>query len=77
MIPEIGILFSGNQVSEFLLPFNHLYQDGRVPDFVKFRSIHFNFPVPERYAYLSGTWKMKMAKLKVEGTPTVGWIFKK
>jgi len=39
---------------------------------VKFRSIHFNFPVPERYAYLSGTWKMKMAKPKVEGTPTVG-----
>ena len=28
----------------------------RVPDFVKFRSIHFNFPVPERYTYLSGTW---------------------
>ena len=28
IIPEIGILFGsfGNQVSEFLLPFNHLYQ---------------------------------------------------
>jgi len=25
LIPEIGILFSENQVSEFLLPFNHLY----------------------------------------------------
>ena len=49
----------------------------RVPDFVKFRSIHFNFLVPERYAHLSGTWKMKMAKQKVEGTPTVGLILKK
>jgi len=49
----------------------------RVPDFVKFRLIHFNFLVPERYAYLSGTWKMKMAKPKVEGTPTVGLILKK
>ena len=44
---------------------------------MKFRSIHFNFPAPERYAYLSGTWKMKMAKPKVEGTPTVGLILKK
>jgi len=44
----------------------------RVPEFVKFRSIHFNFSVPERYAYLLGTWKMKMAKPKVKGTPTVG-----
>jgi len=44
---------------------------------VKFRSIHFNFQVPKRYAYLSGTWKMKMAKPKVEGTPTVGLISKK
>ena len=26
IIAEIGILSSGNQVSEFLLPFNHLYQ---------------------------------------------------
>jgi len=26
IIPEIGILSSGNQVSEFLLPFNHFYQ---------------------------------------------------
>jgi len=26
IIPEIGILSSGNQVLEFLLPFNHLYQ---------------------------------------------------
>jgi len=26
IIPEIGIFSSGNQVSEFLLPFNHLYQ---------------------------------------------------
>ena len=26
IIPEIGIFASGNQVSEFLLPFNHLYQ---------------------------------------------------
>jgi len=26
IIPEIGLLFSGNRVSEFLLPFNHLYQ---------------------------------------------------
>ena len=26
IIPEIRILASGNQVSEFLLPFNHLYQ---------------------------------------------------
>jgi len=26
IIPEIGILASGNQVSEFLLPSNHLYQ---------------------------------------------------
>jgi len=26
IIPEIEILCSGNQVSEFLLPFNHLYQ---------------------------------------------------
>ena len=26
IIPEIGILSFGNQVSEFLLPFNHLYQ---------------------------------------------------
>jgi len=30
-----------------------------------------------RYAYLSGTCKMKMAKPKVEGTPTVGLILKK
>ena len=36
-----------------------------------------NFPVPERYAYLSGAWKMEMAKPKVEGTPTVGSISKK
>jgi len=36
-----------------------------------------NFPVPKRYAYLSGSWKMKMAKPKVEGTPTVGSISKK
>jgi len=49
----------------------------RVSDFVKFQSIHFNFRVPESYAYLSGTWKMKMAKPKVEGTPTVGLILKK
>ena len=74
IIPEIRILSSGNQVSEFLLPFNNLYQ---APDFVKFRSIHFNFPVPERYVYLSGAWKMKMAKPKIEGTPTVGLILKK
>jgi len=40
----------------------------------KFRSILFNFPVPERYAYLSGSWKMKMAEPKVEGTRTVGSI---
>jgi len=39
------------------------------PDFLKFWSIHFNFLVPERYAFLSGTCKMKMAKPKVEGTP--------
>jgi len=26
IIPEIGILSFGNQVSEFLFPFNHLYQ---------------------------------------------------
>jgi len=44
---------------------------------MKFRSILLNFPVPERYAYLSGAWKMKMAKLKVAGTPTVGLISKK
>jgi len=50
--------------------------DVRVLDFVKFRLIDFNFPVPERYAYLSRTWKMKMATLKVEGTPTVGSISK-
>ena len=37
----------------------------------------FNFPVPETYAYLSGTWKLKLAKPKVEGTPTVGSILKK
>jgi len=49
----------------------------RVPDLVKFRSILLNFPVRDRYAYLSGTWKMKMAKPKVEGTPTVGSISKK
>jgi len=51
----------------------------RVPDSVKFRSILFNFPVPERlgYAYLSGSWKMKMAKPNVEGTPIVGSISKK
>jgi len=51
----------------------------RVPDFVKFRSIPFNFPVPKRYAHpsLSGTCKMKMAKPKVEGKPTVGSISKK
>jgi len=77
IIPEIGILSFGNQVSEFLLSFNHLYQACLGPDFVKFQSIHINFPVPERYAYLSGTWKMKIAKPKVEGTPTVGLILKK
>jgi len=43
---------------------------------VKFQSIHFIFQVPERYAYLSGTWKMKMAKPKVEEKPTVGLILK-
>ena len=26
IIPEIGILSFGDQVSEFILPFNHLYQ---------------------------------------------------
>jgi len=77
IILEIGILSSGNQVSEFLLPFNHFTRHIRVPEFVKFRSMHFNFPVPERYVYLSGTWKMKMAKPKIEGTPTVGLILKK
>ena len=46
----------------------------RVPDFVSFRLVPFNFPVPETYAYLSGTWKLKLAKPKVEGTPTVGLI---
>jgi len=78
-ISEIGIFSSGNQVSEFLLPFNYLYQASQVPDFVKFQSIHFNFPVSERYAYLrlSGTWKIKLAKPKVEGTPPVGSISKK
>jgi len=45
----------------FGLPPTHL----RVPDLVKFQSILLNFPVPETYAYLSGSWKMKMAKLKV------------
>ena len=40
---------------------------------MKFQSIHFNFLV----AYLSGTLMMKMAKPKVEGTPTVGSILKK
>ena len=49
----------------------------RVPDLIKFRSILLNFPVPERHAYLSGAWKMKMAKPKVDGTPTVGSISKK
>jgi len=49
----------------------------RVPDLVKFRSILLNFPVPERYAYLSGSWKMKLAKPKVEGTPTVWSISEK
>ena len=38
------------------------------------RLVHFNFRVPERYAYLSGSWKLKLAKPKVERTPTVGSI---
>ena len=44
---------------------------------MKFRSILLNFPVPERYAFLSGSCKMKLAKPKVEGTPTVRSISKK
>ena len=44
---------------------------------MSFRSVLFNFPVPERYTYLSGTWKLKLAKPKVEGTPTVRSISKK
>jgi len=46
----------------------------RVLDFVSFRSVPFKVPVPELYAYSSGTWKLKLAKLKVEGTRTVGSI---
>jgi len=54
IIPEIGIFSSGNKVWHFLLPFILLYQAcHRVPDFVRFRSIHFNFPVPQRCSYLS------------------------
>ena len=48
IIPEIGILSFNNQVSEFLLPFNHLYQACSGPGLREVRSIHFNFPVPER-----------------------------
>ena len=44
---------------------------------MSFRSVPFNFPVSKRYAYLSGTWKLKLAKPKVEGTPTVRSISKK
>jgi len=67
IIPEIGIFFSGNKVWHFLLPFLLVYQAcHRVPDFVRFQSIHFNLPVPERQnmcisercAYLSNARKM-------------------
>jgi len=44
---------------------------------VSFRSAPFNFPVPGKNAYLSGTWKLKLAKPKVEGKLTVGSISKK
>jgi len=46
----------------------------RVVDFVSF-----NFPVLERYASFGHldveiAWTLKLAKLKVEGTPTVGGV---
>ena len=37
-------------------------------------SIHFNFPVPERYEYLSGSWMLRLAKPNVGRTLTVGSI---
>ena len=39
-----------------------------------YTSFNFNLPAPERYAHLSGSCKSKLAKPKVEGTPTVGSI---
>ena len=49
----------------------------RVTNLLKFRSILVNFPVLERYAFLSGFSKMKLAKPKIKGTPTVGLISRK
>jgi len=43
-------------------------------DFVSFWSVHLNFRVPERYAYLSGPGSWNWSKPKVQGTPTVGSI---
>ena len=80
LFPEIEILIIKKWKLEFLLSFIHLYQACLFVwhvfgfDFVSFWSVHFNFRVPERYAYLSGSWKLKLAKPKVQGTPTVGSI---
>jgi len=72
IIPEIGT-FS----SEFSNSCFHLIictRRVRVPDFVRFQSVHFNFLVSKRCGDLLGSWKLKMAKPKIEGTPTVGSI---
>ena len=71
----------------FFLPFNHLYQACSGPGLCEFLIGTFELPCPQKICTSfkrSGTWKLKLAKLKVEGTPTVvlkktrfvpGWFF--
>ena len=57
-----------------MLPFIHLYQACFYFGLCEFLVGTFQLPGPEKYAYLSGSWKLKLAKPKDEGTPTVGSI---
>ena len=66
IIPEIGILSSWNQVSEFLLPFNHLYQACSGPGLRE---------VPVYTVQLSGSRKIciSFGNLEDENGKTESW----
>jgi len=66
IIPEIGILSSGNQVSEFLLPLNHLYQECAGPGLRE---------VPVDTFQLSGSRKIciSFGNLEDENGKTESW----
>ena len=77
IIPEIGILSSGNQVSEFLLLLNHLYQACSGPGLREVPVDTFQLSGSRKicisFAETFGTWKIKWQNRKLKEHLPWGW----